>query len=322
MNVILLITQFIIGLGLIIYFAEKLVKGVIGTSLGFGLSAFLISVIFIGFDPENLAVGSVASYEEVAGIALGSVIGAAMVAIALALGITALVVPLKFEDVPKRILIVPNLSIILFGALAIDGRLSRPDGLILMLGFIYSVIYLLRLNRKGYDIKAKGEISEALTNQRGASKINKMSKWNSLLLFVVSLVAILIGSELVVRASKSFIQSLGISETFFGMTILAFLVSIEELARELPAAIKKRADISFGNVVGSILAFFLFNAGIIALVRPVEIDQTVLYFYLPMALITTIVISLFMLTKKISRVGGLILVLLYLVFITKDYIIK
>jgi cation:H+ antiporter len=90
MNAIVSIALFVAGLVLVIYFAEKLVKGAVGTSLGFGISAFLVSVIFIGFDPENLAVGAVGSFEGIAGIALGSIIGAAMVAIALAFGITAL----------------------------------------------------------------------------------------------------------------------------------------------------------------------------------------------------------------------------------------
>ena len=51
MNTIVSIGLFVVGLGLVIYFAEKLVKGAVGTSLGFGVSTFLISVIFIGFDP-------------------------------------------------------------------------------------------------------------------------------------------------------------------------------------------------------------------------------------------------------------------------------
>ena len=69
-------------------------------SLRFGVSAFLISAIFIGFDPENLALGGVASYEGVAGDRpnLGSVIGAAMVAIALAFGITAVLAPMRFAE--------------------------------------------------------------------------------------------------------------------------------------------------------------------------------------------------------------------------------
>lgn len=68
---------------------------------------------------------------------------------------------------------------------------------------------------------------------------------------------------MLVKGSGTIISRLGISDTIFGMTILAFLVSIEELAREPPAAMKGRPEISFWNVVGSILAFFLFNAGII-----------------------------------------------------------
>ncbi|UGV40768.1 hypothetical protein J7W08_12110 [Methanococcoides orientis] len=74
-------------------------------------------------------------------------------------------------------------------------------------------------------------------------------------LLLLSLTSIIIGSEMLVTGSDSIIGHLGLSDTVFGMTILAFIVSIEELARELPAAMKGRSEISFGNVVGSVLAF-------------------------------------------------------------------
>lgn len=82
MFVIVAIILFTVGLGLILYCAERLVRGVVGTSIGFGQSPFLMSVVFIGFDPENLAVGAFGSLEGQGGIALGSIIGSAMVAIA------------------------------------------------------------------------------------------------------------------------------------------------------------------------------------------------------------------------------------------------
>ncbi|MDZ7715292.1 MAG: hypothetical protein U5J95_03685 [Balneolaceae bacterium] len=94
---------FIAGLLLVVYFSEKLVESTVGTSLGFGVSSFLISVIFIGFDPENLGLGAVASYDAVTGIAVGTIIGSAIVAIALAFGITAIISPMKFEEVPMQI---------------------------------------------------------------------------------------------------------------------------------------------------------------------------------------------------------------------------
>ena len=67
MGSILAILLFLVGLGLVIYFAEKLVEGVIGTSYGFGISTFLISVIFIGFDPETLTIGAVARWKGLRG---------------------------------------------------------------------------------------------------------------------------------------------------------------------------------------------------------------------------------------------------------------
>jgi cation:H+ antiporter len=116
-------------------------------------------------------------------------------------------------------------------------------------------------------------------------------------------------------SAETIIASLGLSDTVFGMTILALLVSIEELARELPAALQGRPEISFGNVVGSILAFFLCNVGIIAVVQPVPVSDQVLRFYLPLCLLTIIVVSLFMLRKQIPRWAGAVLVGSYVLFV-------
>ena len=132
----------IVGTALVLSFSGRLVKGTVGTSRGFGVSAFLISVVFIGFDPENLAIGAVGSYEDVAGIALGSVVGAAMVAFALAFGVTALFAPMtfEFEKAPKPVLAVPVLAPILFGVLGLDDRLSCVDGMVPVLLYAVFVV--------------------------------------------------------------------------------------------------------------------------------------------------------------------------------------
>ena len=309
MDIMIALVFFGVGLGLIIFFAEQLVKGVVGTSMGFGLSAFLLSVIFIGFDPDNLAVGTAASAEGVAGIALGSILGATMVAVALGFGLSALVAPMTFAQVPSQVLAVQMLAVVLLAALALDGQLSRTDGGLLLVAFGLAALYLVHLGRRGLDIKPSGEVGHRL--QKG----NIPGKWPSLGLFLLSLVAIVVGSELLVSGAQALLARFQISDLPFGMTILAFLVSIEELERELPAARQGRPDISFGNVLGSILASLLCNAGIIALVRPVPIDRAVLTFYLPLAFITAAVVSGFMLTKRIPRWAGGVLILLYAVFV-------
>lgn len=307
------ILLFIVGLLLVVYFSEKLVEGVVGTSLAFGISAFLISVIFIGFDPENLLLGGVASYEAATGIALGTIIGSAMVAIGLAFGITALIAPMKFKTAPAGIVIVPVASITLLVLLCFDGMLTRLDGIYLIGGFVLALWYLLRLSAKGLDIEATGEVAETIEKDT----VPKACKSAGIL--VLSLIAIVAGSEMLIRGSQTLISSLGMTETVFGMTLLALLVSIEELARELPAAMKGRPDISYGNVSGSILAFFLFNAGIIALINPVPIPTEVLYFHLPISFLTILFISMCMLAKRVTRWSGLILVLLYTVFFAGSF---
>jgi cation:H+ antiporter len=299
-----------LGLGLVIFFAEQLVKGVVGTSIGFGLSTFLLSVIFIGFDPDNLAVGAAASAEGVSGIALGSILGGAMVAIAFAFGLSAVVAPMAFAQVPLQILAVQMLAVVLFAVLVLDGQLSRVDGAILLAGFVCAVLYLLRLGRCGLDLKPSGEVGHQL--QKG----NIPGKWLSMGLFVLSLAAIAVGSEMLLSGAQTLLTRFQIADLPFGMTVLAFVVSIEELERELPAARQGRPDISFGNVLGSILAFFLCNAGIIALVQPVPVDRAVLTFYLPVACITIAVLTGVMLTKRMPRWAGSVLILLYVLFVS------
>lgn len=309
------ILLFFAGLALLLYFSEKLVEGTVATSVAFGMSAFIISVIFIGFDPENLALGAVASWEGTFGIALGTIFGAAMVAIALAFGITALIAPMEFEETPLEILVVPVISVLLISALCVDGVLSRPDGFILLTAFLISIFWLIIQSGKGVDIKAGGEVAEVL------EKEEPIPKGKAIGLLAISLIAIIGGSELIVRSSTDIIGALGLSETVFGMTILALLVSIEELARELPSALKGRADITYGNVAGSILAFFLFNAGIMALIHPIPVEIDILRFHIPISILTVLFITYRMRRKSLNRSSGVILVMVYAIFFIGSYLI-
>jgi cation:H+ antiporter len=307
--VLLAASFFLGGLALLIYFGERAVGAVVRASHAFGHSAFVVSVVFLGFDPENLAVGAAGAAEGVAGIALGSIIGAAMVAVGLALGLTALTVGLRFESVPRRVALIPLLAVACFGLLVVDGSLSRLDGSILLGAFAFSLLYLMRLPRGALLAASAGREDEAaLTPQAG-------SRLRALALLAVCLFGVVVGGEMVVFGSKRLIVLLGLSDTVFGMTVLALAVSAEELARELPAALRGRPDITVGNVVGSVLAFFLFNAGVIAVVRPVAVAESVLRFYFPACLGTVGLVSLFLAARGIPRWAGGLLALAYAGFV-------
>jgi cation:H+ antiporter len=301
------------GLALVIWSAERLVEGVVGTSVGFGVSAFVVSVVFVGFDPENLAVGAAAALQGLPGIAAGSVVGAAMVAVGLAFGVTALLAPMRFARAPRRVLWIPPAAVLLFGALAFDGTLSRVDGAVLFAAFVLAVLELLRLSRRGLDIRPTGEVAESL--ERAAPK-----RARALAGLLLSLAALVAGSQLLVAGSERLLAHWGLSETVYGMTLLALAVSVEELARELPAARRGRPEISVGNVAGSILAFFLCNAGLIALIQPVTVEPSVIRFYLPICLLTIGFATACLATLRVPRWAGGVLVAAYLAFFGGAYL--
>lgn len=316
MNAVLLDLMLVIGgLALILYVAERLVDAVVSTAVGFGLSAFVVGVLFVGFDPENLAVGAVATTRGESGIALGSIIGAAMVAAALAFGITAILAPMRFTHVAPSVIALPVLAVALLGALALDRQLSRVDGAILMLAFVASAVWLLHLARHGLDIEPAGEVAETLAHS------DTGGRWRAAAVLAAALGAIAVGGLLLVKGASGLIEELSLSSTVVGMTVLALLVSIEELARELPAARRGRTDITYGNVAGSVLAFFLFNAGLIAMIRPIAVNREVLTFYLPVCLATVSVVALFLARGRVGRIEGVVLVAAYVAFAIGGYLI-
>jgi len=301
----------LVGLALVLIAAERAVPALLAAARGFGVSAFLLSVVVLGFDIENLAVGGAATLEDAPGIALGTILGSAMVAVALALGITALIVPLVFARVPKRVLALPVAATLLLWALAADGRLSRLDGGVLIAAYFAALWALIALRRRGIEIEGLAQAEAKATRAAPAPR----ARGRALLLLAIALLALVLGSELLVRGASGLICALGLSETVIGMSAIALAVSIEEVARELPAALKGRPEIALGNVIGSIFAFFLFNAGAIALINPVAVDATTRAHYLPTAAGTVGMLCLLVTAHKIPRWGGALLLVAYAGFL-------
>lgn len=306
---------FVVGLGLIFHFREEFVKGAVGATSGLGMASFIISSLLVVMAPGFLIVGAAGAFRGLAGFALGSIIGAAMVPLALASGVRALIAPVRFHDSPGGALALPLLAEVLFGVLALDGLLSRTDGSVLLLAFALSIPYLLRLSKRGLDIRPSGEIVPIL------DKGVKMPLGESVPLVVVSLGAMVIGSVLLVAGARAIIAEFGVPDTVFGMSALALLVALDGLVRELPGALKKHSPTGYGAVTGPTLALFLFNGGVIASLKPIPVSGLALSFHLPLAVVATLAVTAFMIAGKIPRWGGGLLVALYLAFFAGGFLL-
>ncbi|MDD6223537.1 MAG: sodium:calcium antiporter, partial [bacterium] len=177
--------------------------------------------------------------------------------------------------------------------------LSREDGIVLLLFFSVFVYYLISITRRKTDEVEEGEAIYPLLK--------------SIFYTVGGIIAIIMGSNLVVNSATDIAEAIGISERIIGLTIIALGTSLPELVTSVIATKKGEYDIAIGNVVGS----NIFNIGMV-LGIPVTIfggipvgtfSMTDLGFLLASAL------ALFAFSindYKIRKAEGIILLLMYI----------
>jgi cation:H+ antiporter len=138
------------------------------------------------------------------------------------------------------------------------------------------------------------------------------------LMFVLGLVALVIGAEAMVRGASRLAVSWGISPLVVGLTVVAFGTSAPEMAVSVSAALSGTTDLAIGNVVGSNIANVLLILGISALVAPLLVDEQIIRQEIPIMIGASLVVVAMALDGHIGRIeAGLLfaLVVAYTVFL-------
>lgn len=299
---------FLLGIGLILWASERLTDGVLATATLFAVSAFFVGALVSGFEPENLVTGVVANFQGLPQVALGTVIGAAIFMLLGGFGAALLIIPMEVE-IPRSGVLAMLTSLLPFGwVLLNDGMVSRLEGLLLLLVWGALMVWLYWTSPILLSARSEGEV-EAGTG-------NPQSRRHAFVLVVAGTLGLFVGAELVVWGATGIIQGFGVSETFFGMTIVAIGESVEETARMVSPARRGRSDVALGNVVGTTVIFLTLNLGLIALVRPITVDPWVLKFHVPFLIGCVVFVgALLMTTARLDRRVGAALILLYLFYL-------
>ena len=144
----------------------------------------------------------------------------------------------------------------------------------------------------------------------------------NILLLVVSLAMILYGASWLTDGGSAVAKRFGMSEMVIGLTIVAFGTSAPELVISLVSALKGSAELAIGNVVGSNIANVLLIVGVVALVRPIRIEQSVLTREIPFVVLASVALlaagnkgSLDGGENIVTRVDGIMLLLFFMVFL-------
>jgi len=285
------------GAVLTIWGTERMLKGLVSLASGLRVSAFVITAVLSGFEVENIAVGLVAGSRGLASVALGSVFGGASFLVCVAVGIAALLFPLKVE-LPRGVLAMFAATPLLAGLGLIAPVTPRWVGGVLLIGFVLAIAYLVWVSRQK-EFFGSYELDKARGKPRPV--------WMGALLTGAGIAVISIGGEYVARGAAGLIIVLGVPALMMGMIVTPAIVSLEEIIRQAIPSKSGRHDIGVGNLVGTVLYFLLFNLGLIALITPVRVDPLVRQLDWPFLVIATWIVTIFLWYGRVGRLAGLLL---------------
>ena len=270
----LALTAIIAGLALLVWSADKFVDGAASTARHFGLSPLLIGMIIVGFGTSapEIVVSVLSALEGNTGLALGNAYGSNITNIALILGVTALINPIK---VPSEVIRRELPILVLVTALAtwqvLDGALTLLDSLTLLGAFGVIMAWTIRSSLKE---KAGGE--EGAGGGEEAEVLTDLPLRSAIFWLIAGFALLIVSSRLLVWGAVSVAHALGVSDLIIGLTIVAVGTSLPELASSVIAARKGEHDIALGNVLGSNLFNTLVVVGVAGVVRPMSVDADIL----------------------------------------------
>jgi len=315
------------GLVLLVLGGDLLVRGAVKAATRLGVSPLVIGLTLVGFGTSTpeLVTSVQASLAGAPGIAIGNIVGSNIANILLILGIAALIAPIAVQARALRRDGAVALAVaVAFAALAFVWPLDRVVGAVFVAGLALYIWTAFRQETSAapataghgalYDKALATEgVDDALapdTAERGGSLL-----W-PLLLALAGLVLVVAGGWLLVEGATELARAFGISETVIGLTVVAVGTSLPELVTSVVAALRRQADVAFGNIIGSNIYNVLGIGGVTGLVAPVTIPTEIATFDLPVMVGVTALMLVFAYTaRKIARWEGAVLLAGYGVYL-------
>jgi cation:H+ antiporter len=351
MNILVSAILFIGGLAILIKGSDFFITGAAYMAKHFGVSELIIglTLVSMGTSLPEFGASVYASATGAGGIAVGNVVGSNVANIALVLGVCLLITNIRIKKKMLKRDGLIMLAVSLLFTLFVFGGVARWEGIVLMVIFAAYIIYLYKQNKEEKESEALSKvIEESIERDRrvggdiakliidkvdGDEKENKEQKdtepeentkypgfAKEIAKLAVGCLMVIVGAWLLVEMAVGISETLGISQTVIGSTLVAFGTSVPELAVSIVAILKRFEQISIGNIIGSNIFNILWVIGAAALVGGLAVDYTLLYINIPIMLMVAAILLIFMASgKKLMRWQGVVFVTIYGVFLIMNY---
>jgi cation:H+ antiporter len=292
----------LLGLAGLWYGTELTIRGAVTVASRLGVSEFIVGVaiLSIGSDLPELAIaidGAMINLRagDASDVVVGTAVGSSLGQIGFVLGTAAL---LSYLTLPRSVVFQHGSvllgSVLLLGIFGFDGTVSRTEGIALLVVYIiyFAALFGDRRNRSDPDGEHEGDVTT--------------KAW---LFLAIGLGIVGVCAELTVSGAIAVAATLAISETFVAVVIIGLGTSLPELSISVGAAIRKRARMSVGNLIGSNIFDTLVPVGAAAAIATLRFDGNLLRFELPFLFFLTLVVLVFFLRKRGIQKGEAVIVL-------------
>lgn len=294
---------------MIIKGGDIFLNGAIGMAKLTGISAGIIgaTIVSIATTLPELFVSTIASYEGLEDMAIGNALGSYICNIAFIIGISSVIKPIKIKGSFNIKGIMMLSLLILFYILAMDGIITRTEGIILF-SLIIFFFWINTLEHK----------KDNNNNNKTKLILDKKGIFENITYFIIGGIFVITGSHLLLDSAVQIANFLGIPKNVISLTFLAVGTSLPELVTAITAIIKKEQSISVGNILGANIYNLTMIMGLSALVSDngITIYKQTLSLDISMAMIVTLLfIGSGILKKEINRLIGFILLFIYVLFL-------
>ncbi len=271
-----------------------------------------MTIVAMGTSLPETAVSVTASMSGRNTLAISNVVGSNSFNLMVVIGVCAILTPVAVQqvvvkrDIPLSI----AAAVLLLVCGALGWSLGHVEGVLFLVcfaGFIYLMIHSA--------LKARANGEEESDEEKEAEEMEVMSVPKSLVYIVLGAVAIKFGGDWVVDSASTLAAAMGMSQTLIGLTIVALGTSLPELVTSITAARKHDVDMALGNAIGSNLFNILMVLGIAATISPIAFLMENLIDIIILICFSLIVWFMAWKRGKLERREGLIMVILYAIYV-------
>lgn len=283
------------------------------------LKEFIVAffIMSVGTSIPNLMIGIISAINKIPELSFGDVMGANLFDLSIVMGLAALFSRGGLGAQSRTVQESSIFSIIIAVLpifLILDGNLSRIDGILLLLSFVFYI---------SWAFSKKERFAKTYDHQR-EEKIGLRNALKSFGIILGGLALLLAGGQGIVTSASFFSQEFNIPLGIIGIFVVAISTCLPETFFTIHAARCGHDWLILGNLMGSVVITTTLVLGIVAIIQPIQIDGFSSFAIARIFLVIAAAAFIFFVRsgQKITKNEGLFLIFLYVAFAIATILFK